>query len=214
MQIHKCLALTTASVLTWCGTVAGRSVAAAELPVACSPCTPPTGAPINWVSSGTATRTTTATSMVINAGTAAQPNVTRNWQSFNISNGNSVQFVQPNATAVALNNIYQADPSRIFGNLSANGQVYLLNQNGIIFGNPDGSPVQINTGGLLASSLNMSADAAKNGILSPIQSEEYCRRVPRYIPRRRSAAARVSCRSTPAPRSRPPMAAVSRCSRR
>jgi filamentous hemagglutinin family protein len=172
MLNKKFMSLLAASVFTWVGAAAGSPAMAGELPVACSPCALPVGAPIGWVTSGTATKTTTATGMVINAGTAVQPNVTLNWQSFNISAGNTVQFVQPNATAVALNKIYQADPSRIFGNLTANGQVYLLNQNGIIFGNPDGTPVQINTGGLIASSLDISADAAKNGILSPIQSNQ------------------------------------------
>ncbi len=54
------------------------------------------------------------------------------WHSFDIGVGHSVQFVQPGATSVALNNIHQLDASKIYGNLSANGQVYLVNANGFI----------------------------------------------------------------------------------
>src|ERR1700742_415195 len=56
------------------------------------------------------------------------------WQSFSIGTGNSVQFVQPSSDAVALNRVIGGDPSRILGNLSANGRVYLQNPNGVLFG--------------------------------------------------------------------------------
>jgi len=146
------------------------TAAAGELPVPCAPCTPAVGGPVGWITSGTATATSDASRMTITAGTQIQPNVTLNWQSFNVSPGNSVQFVQPSSAAIALNKIYQGDPSRIYGNLSANGQIYLINQNGIIFGSPDGTPMQVNVHGLVASSLAISDDAVANGILSPIQS--------------------------------------------
>ena len=146
------------------------TVAAGELPVPCAPCNVTPGAPLGWISSGVASPpVVTGNNMTVTAGTSAQPNVTLNWQSFNISAGNSVTFVQPGATAIALNRIFQADPSRIFGNLTANGQIYLINTNGIIFGSPDGTPSQVNVGGLVASSLAISDIAAKNGILAPIQ---------------------------------------------
>src|SRR5262245_641862 len=75
-----------------------------------------------------------------------------NWQSFNIAPNEVTQFVQPNAHAVALNRIFDQNPSQIFGQLQANGTVMLLNRNGIIFG-PN---AQVNVGGLVASSLNLS----------------------------------------------------------
>lgn len=74
-----------------------------------------------------------------------------NWASFNIGQGQEVRFAQPSSAAVALNRIHQADPSRINGQLNANGQVYLINQNGIIFG--AGSQVNVNS--LVASTLNV-----------------------------------------------------------
>ena len=61
-----------------------------------------------------------------------------NWQSFNIGSSASVNIVQPSASAVLLNRVVGNDPSQILGKLSANGQVILLNPNGIAFGK-DGS---------------------------------------------------------------------------
>src|SRR5256885_8700362 len=52
-----------------------------------------------------------------------------NWQSFSIRPGEITQFIQPSATAAALNRVISGDPSQIFGTLRANGQVYLINPN-------------------------------------------------------------------------------------
>src|SRR3569833_1633083 len=57
-----------------------------------------------------------------------------NWQSFDIDAGESVRFVQPSSQAVALNRVLSADPSCILGRLSANGTVFLVNPNGVVFG--------------------------------------------------------------------------------
>ena len=84
--------------------------------------------------------------------TQTSPHVAINWQSFGIAAGQSVQFVQPGRQAIALNRVIGADPSAILGQLSANGQVFLVNPNGILFGT--GSSV--NMGGLVASTLNIS----------------------------------------------------------
>lgn len=74
------------------------------------------------------------------------------WQSFSIGTQNRVNFNQPSTSAVVLNRVVGADPSVIQGALSANGHVFLINPNGILF-NP-GS--QIHVGGLVASTLNLS----------------------------------------------------------
>ncbi|MDB5495653.1 MAG: putative heme-hemopexin-binding/utilization protein, partial [Phenylobacterium sp.] len=76
-------------------------------------------------------------------------NAAINWQSFNIGQGEAVQFVQPNARSVALNRVLGSDPSTILGRLSANGQVFLVNPNGVLFG----AGSQVNVGGLVASTL-------------------------------------------------------------
>src|SRR6185295_8257965 len=73
------------------------------------------------------------------------------WQGFSIGQSESVQFVQPSATSLAVNRILGGDPSIILGRLLANGRVFLLNPNGVIFG--AGSVV--NVGGLLASTLSL-----------------------------------------------------------
>ncbi len=78
-------------------------------------------------------------------------NAVLHWRSFDIARGNSVKFVQPSASSVALNRIFQNDPSRIFGKLEANGQVFLINQNGFLFGSQ--SSVDVNT--LIASTLDI-----------------------------------------------------------
>ena len=78
-------------------------------------------------------------------------NVAINWQSFSIAPAEAVQFVQPNSSSVALNRVLGSDPSSILGSLSANGKVFLVNPNGILFG----KGAQVNVGGLVASTRNI-----------------------------------------------------------
>jgi filamentous hemagglutinin len=85
-----------------------------------------------------------------------------NWADFNIAKGFTVNYVQPNATASILNNIWSADPSVIAGRLNANGQVYLFNQNGIVFD----KGAQVDVGGLVAATLQLPNTLFENGILS------------------------------------------------
>jgi filamentous hemagglutinin family protein len=73
------------------------------------------------------------------------------WQSFNVSAQQSVDFFQPSTSAVAVNRILGSNGTEILGRLTANGQIFLINPNGIIFGK--GS--QINVGGLVASTLDL-----------------------------------------------------------
>src|SRR3989304_8687273 len=79
-------------------------------------------------------------------------NLAINWQSFSIGSNEAVRFNQPNASSIALNRVLGQDPSSILGSLSANGQVFVLNPNGVLFGT--GS--QVNVGGLVASTLSLS----------------------------------------------------------
>lgn len=90
-------------------------------------------------------------------------NATFNWDSFNIARDHAVRFEQPDARSIALNLINQADPSVIRGSLTATGEVWLLNRNGIVFG--EGSQVDVR--GLIASSLSLTDDALANGIAPP-----------------------------------------------
>ena len=74
------------------------------------------------------------------------------WQSFSIGANHNVTFNQPSASAVALNRVLGSDVSRIQGALNANGHVFLVNPNGVLFT----STAQVNTGGLVASTLELS----------------------------------------------------------
>ncbi len=84
------------------------------------------------------------------------------WRQFNIGRDSEVRFVQPNSTASALNRIYDANPSVIQGKLTANGQVLLINQNGILFDRG----AQVNTQSLVASTLNISNEKFLSGVLT------------------------------------------------
>ncbi len=79
-------------------------------------------------------------------------NLSLNWQSFSIASGETVKFNQPNASSIALNRVLGNEQSRIYGSLQANGQVFLINSNGVLFG----KTAQVDVGGLVASTLNIS----------------------------------------------------------
>ena len=83
-----------------------------------------------------------------------------NWDKFNVSEGNSVKFQQPSSSSIALNKIHQADPSKILGTVTANGQLYLVNKNGFVFGKDS----QVNARGLVASTLDISEETLEAGI--------------------------------------------------
>ncbi|WP_027016643.1 two-partner secretion domain-containing protein, partial [Comamonas composti] len=74
------------------------------------------------------------------------------WQGFDIGSQAAVRFNQPGTSSVALNRVVAGDASQIHGQLSANGQVWVLNPNGVVFG--QGSRVDV--GGLVASTLHSS----------------------------------------------------------
>ena len=106
----------------------------------------PTGAK---VTSGIASITQNNNTLTINQNT---DKLITNWQSFNIGKDAKVTFVQPSSTSVSLNNILGQSASQIFGSLTANGQVVLINAAGIVFGK--GS--QIDVGALIASTQSLS----------------------------------------------------------
>lgn len=77
-----------------------------------------------------------------------------NWNGFSINVNELVKFIQPSSSAIALNRVIGADPSVILGQLTANGRVFLINPNGILFG----SSAKVDAAGLLATTLNIKND--------------------------------------------------------
>lgn len=73
------------------------------------------------------------------------------WRSFNIAPSETTKFNQPSSSSVTLNRINDPDPSQILGTLTANGNVILINPNGVFFG--PGSQVDVN--GLIATTANI-----------------------------------------------------------
>jgi len=74
------------------------------------------------------------------------------WHSFSIAGGEHVSFELPSSDSVALNRVTGNDPSSIFGKLTSNGNVMLINRNGILFGNG----AEIDVHGLVATSSDIS----------------------------------------------------------
>jgi len=60
-------------------------------------------------------------------------NLSLQWNSFNINSNETVTFVQPSTSSMAVNHINSIDVSTIAGQLNANGQIVLINPNGLIF---------------------------------------------------------------------------------
>ena len=128
----------TAAVLLATTLLAGSALAQ-QLPL-------PTGA---QVSSGAASISTSGNVMTVNQGTSK---AAINWDSFSIGRGATVNFVQPSANALVLNRVVGNERSVIDGALNANGQVFLLNSNGVLFN----QSARVNTADLVASTLALS----------------------------------------------------------
>lgn len=118
---------------------------------------------------------------VQSAGTGGRTNVTidqtqqkaiLSWDSFNVGRETDLAFNQGGADWVALNRVTSAsaDPSKILGSIKAQGSVYLINRNGILFGGAS----QINVHSLLASTANITdGDFLNRGIYSALSGANY-----------------------------------------
>src|SRR5262245_20118631 len=119
-----------------------------------------------WVGANTPAQSASDGQTVVTINQTA-PQALLNWQTFNVGAETTVNFNQQgNTTWIALNKIAATGvPSQILGSIRADGGVYLINQNGIIFGGTS----QINVNTLIASSLNLTSQAnflKGSGILS------------------------------------------------
>lgn len=125
--------------------------------------------PVNWSGVGNLSQAAPANGRT-------QVNVTQtsrlsllNWQAFNIGLNTTLNFDQSNTGAlpgesIAFNKVSDPSgiPSQILGSIQAQGQVYVINQNGIIFGGAS----QVNTHALVASSLPINDNLIRNGLLN------------------------------------------------
>jgi len=101
-------------------------------------------------------------------------NLAIDWTSFNVAAHELVQFNQPGSTATALNRIFDQNPSQIFGQVKANGQLFLMNTNGIVFGpnsrvNVAGlvaAAAQVDVNQFMAGQYNLDASAAEGVVVN------------------------------------------------
>ena len=105
----------------------------------------PSGADVQF---GQATFQTTGNNLSINQGSRQ---LIANWQSFGIASNESVQLLQPNQ-GVALFRVVGPEASQIYGSLNATGSLFLVNPNGVLFG----QGAQVDVGSLVATSMNIS----------------------------------------------------------
>ncbi|MBU3617842.1 S-layer family protein [Polynucleobacter sp. JS-Fieb-80-E5] len=106
----------------------------------------PTG---GQVAAGQATINQSGNTMNINQSTQR---AVINWNSFNVGANSTVNFNQPNANSSTLNRVNSASKSMINGAVNSNGQVIFVNPNGVVFG----KGAEVNTGGIVATTMNIS----------------------------------------------------------
>lgn len=105
-----------------------------------------------------------ANATISTAGTTTTVNQTAqnaiiNYQQFNVGSDEYVVFVQPNASAAVLNRVIGGDPSSILGSIKANGRVFIVNPQGIVFG----EGAQIDVGALVATTLDIKDEDFTSG---------------------------------------------------
>ncbi len=124
-----------------------------------------------WGTTAMAQSLPTGGSVAAGSATISQPSSTQlditqssdtaivNWDGFSVGSGSTVNIHQPRQQSAILNRVTGDSTSQIHGQLNANGQVFLVNPNGIFIG-PNG---HVNTGGFVASTLAISDDDFLNG---------------------------------------------------
>lgn len=139
---HKKREARLLSVVVWTSLVASTALAAPgthDIPQ------------LSGISSGSATLTANVDRglLTINQST---DKLIANWNSFDVGSAARVYFKQLDSNSIALNRINAAAPSEIFGKVSANGQLILLNPAGLVFG----AGSQVNAASLIASTFQLS----------------------------------------------------------
>ncbi|MDE2056707.1 MAG: filamentous hemagglutinin N-terminal domain-containing protein, partial [Betaproteobacteria bacterium] len=81
------------------------------------------------------------------------------WNSYNVGQNATVTYNQPNSQSSTLNRISDPNVSQIFGQIKSNGEVVLVNPEGVYF-SPSSS---VNVGALVATTNNISNSDYMNG---------------------------------------------------
>ncbi|WP_444929376.1 filamentous hemagglutinin N-terminal domain-containing protein [Microbulbifer sp. SSSA002] len=81
------------------------------------------------------------------------------WDSFNLTEEELIQFLQPDSSSIVLNRILDQDVTTIQGSIEANGHVILVNPRGVLFT----ETATVNVGAITASGLDMSPEDFMNG---------------------------------------------------
>ena len=140
--------LLTTTALTNVGLVSAGLIMASSAAMA----NPVGGSVVN----GSASISSSGNTLTVNQATA---NTTINWSSFSIAPTETTNFVQPSSSSIAFNRVTGVNPSQIEGHLNANGQVVLVNPNGVLFT----KTAQVNVGGLVATTSDFSNSDAAQG---------------------------------------------------
>ncbi len=162
---RKASALALGALLLGAGAVNADPIPALTLPVPVIPIAPD----VNIAAIGAATAAIANSTLTVNQSTSR---AIIDWQSFSIGSGGTVNFHhQLGASSATLNRVIGNELSIIEGALNAQGQVYIINANGILFGRD----ANINVGGLVASALNISNQTFLNGLTSLVAIDETTR---------------------------------------
>ncbi|MCF4165180.1 filamentous hemagglutinin N-terminal domain-containing protein [Zavarzinia compransoris] len=81
------------------------------------------------------------------------------WQDFSVDAGETTRFVQPSASSVTLNRVTGDNASVINGRVTANGNVFLVNRNGVLVG----ADAVVDVGGLVATTTDIDDGAFMAG---------------------------------------------------
>jgi filamentous hemagglutinin len=122
-----------------------------------------------WTGANTPVQSTTTSGQIKVTVEQTQQQALLQWDTFNIGKNTNLDFDQSAGGAnvrqwIAFNKINDPsqNPSQILGSITSQGQVYVINRNGIIFGGSS----QVNTGSLVASSLPINDNLIERGLLN------------------------------------------------
>ncbi len=125
----------------------------------------PVKAPTGWVVRGDASNATYNTQGAGGTVTLKGPSSILKWNSFDVGRSATLNFKLDTSTARVLNKVEGGSLTRsvIDGALNSNGQVYIYNPNGVMFGKDS----KVNVNSLVVSTLKIDDDRFMNGLLKP-----------------------------------------------